>query len=427
MISANIKERIKKLINREIFTKIMDFLELPDIVILMGMRQTGKTSLLLMTIDHLLKTVPETNLFYFSLEDSLVLDSFNKNQKELEKIIGAQKIDDKYSCYIFIDEVQHLNDPTRFLKYYHDNFSNYKFVVTGSSSFELRKKFKDSLAGRKKIINVHPLSFREFLLFKEIEIDLDKAVKSNVESGRISALWEEFMIYGGHPKISNLSAEDLKREELNDIYSSYLQRDIRDIGNIENISAYNSLIQMLGVQCGSLVSAKNISDNLELNQITLKKYLFLLEKSFALTLLRPFYRNKIKEITKMPKIYFEDLGIRNVAVSDFRSLSLRPDTGAIVENFVFNELQKRIKIGEELYFWRTINTQMEVDFVLKKDQELIPIEVKYQNFTQPNIPTGLKSFILEYKPKQAIVVTKNFQARHDFKGCKILFKPIFVF
>ena len=427
MISANIKEKIKKLKNREIFVKIVDFLELPDIIILMGMRQTGKTSLLLLAINHLLKTIPETNLFYFSLEESLVLNSFNKNQKELEKIINAQVIDDKYPCYIFIDEIQHLDNPTGFLKYYYDNFTNYKFIATGSSSFELRKKFKDSLAGRKKIISVHPLSFKEFLLFKEINIDLDKAPESEVESSLVNSLWEEFIVYGGHPKIANLKTEELKKEELNDIYSSYLQRDIRDIGNIKNVSAYNNLIQMLGVQCGNLVSVKNISDNSDLNQITLKKYLFLLEKSFVLTLLKPFYKNKIKEITKMPKIYFEDLGIRNFAVSDFRSLSLRSDVGALTENFIYNELQKKLKVSEVIYFWRTIGMQMEVDFVLKKGQELIPVEVKYQNFNQPNIPSGLKNFILEYKPKKAIVVTKNFQAKINYENCEIVFMPIYVF
>jgi len=427
MISANIKGKIKNLKTREIFSKIIDLLELPDIIILMGMRQTGKSSLLFLTIRYLLEKIPPKNLFYFSLEDSLVLDGFNRNQKELAKIIETGEVDDGFPCYIFIDEIQHLDDPTRFLKYYYDNYSHFKFIITGSSSFELRKKFKDSLAGRKKIIPIHPLSWREFLSFKNVAANPLKMISSEVESKKMTELWEEFIIFGGHPKIPQLMNSNSKIEELGDIFSSYLERDIRDIGNIENMSAYNNLVKMLAVQCGNLVSAKNISDNLGLNLITLRKYLFLLEKSFALSLLKPFFKNKIKEVTKMPKVYFEDIGIRNFAVSDFRALEQRPDLGALVENFVFNELQKRVGIGEEIFFWRSVATQVEVDFVLKKGSDLLPIEVKYQNYNEANISPGLKKFIIEHRPEKAIVVTKNFSVEIIFEKCKVSFVPVSVF
>lgn len=153
MISTQIKKKIKKLKNRDVFSKIARFLSLPDMIVLIGMRQVGKTSLLYLLIDYLLKTkkIPESNVFYFSLDDPIIFSSFNKNIKELEIYLDSQTTDQKYKKYILIDEIQYLDNPTNFLKYYYDNFSDYKFIVTGSSSFEIRRKFKDSLAGRKKL------------------------------------------------------------------------------------------------------------------------------------------------------------------------------------------------------------------------------------------------------------------------------------
>lgn len=299
MISEQIKEKVKILKNRDIFDKIVKFLDLPDIVVLMGMRQTGKTSLLYLLIDYLLKKEFESNIFYFSLDDPIILGGFNKNIKELEIYLNSQKINKQRKIYIFIDEIQYLDNPTGFLKYYHDNFSNYKFIVTGSSTFEIRKKFKDSLAGRKKIVHIHPLSFKEFLKFRNSEFegdfldlnDIDKIKKTKIGAiagEKLESDLREYLLFGGHPKAVNLKERDLKIEELKDIYSSYIKRDIKDIGKIENITAYNYLIQTLGSQIGSLLNIKELSNTLNINQITLGKYIFLIENTFVIYLLKPF-------------------------------------------------------------------------------------------------------------------------------------------
>ncbi len=438
MISKQIKQKIKILKNREIFSKIAKFLDLPDIIVLMGMRQVGKTCLLYLAIDYLLKTkkIPESNIFYFSLDDPIILGGFNKNIKELEIYLNSQKINQKGKIYIFIDEIQYLDQPTGFLKYYHDNFSAYKFIVTGSSTFEIRKKFKDSLAGRKKIIHIAPLSFKEFLKFKGSDFSggfLDLKGIDKIRKVKISAIGgesletnlREYLLFGGHPKIANFKERDLKIEELKDIYNSYIRRDIKDIGKIENITAYNYLVQVLGSQIGGLLNAKELSNTLNLNQITLGKYIFLLENSFVIYLLKPFFSNKRKEISKMPKLYFEDVGIRNMIVNDFRKLDLRNDLGNLAENFIFTELDKKLGVADELYFWRTISKQ-EVDFVLRKSGELIPIEVKYKSFKKPLITSGMKNFIETYKPKTAIVATKNYQDFTKIDGCKIYFIPAYL-
>lgn len=436
MISKQIKEKVKALKHRDVFDKIVKFLDLPDIIVLMGMRQTGKTSLLYLLIDYLLKKDLESNAFYFSLDDPIILGGFNKNIKELEIYLNSQKINKQRKIYIFIDEIQYLDNPTGFLKYYHDNFPDYKFIVTGSSTFEIRKKFKDSLAGRKKIIHIHPLSFKEFLEFRNSEFgggfldlnDVDKIKKTKIGAiagEKLESDLREYLLFGGHPKAVNLKERDLKIEELKDIYSSYIKRDIKDIGKIENITAYNYLIQTLGSQIGSLLNIKELSNTLNINQITLGKYIFLLENTFVIYLLKPFFRNKRKEISKMPKLYFEDLGVRNMVVNDFRKMDLRNDLGNLAENFVFTEINKNLEADDELYFWRTIGKQ-EVDFALKKSGELIPIEVKYKDFKKPQITLGMKNFIKAYKARTAIVVTKNYQEFDIIDGCNVYFVPAFL-
>lgn len=438
MISNQIKKKIKKLKNRDVFAKIVQFLSLPDMIVLIGMRQVGKTSLLYLLIDYLLKVkkIPESNVFYFSLDDPIIFNGFNKNIKELEIYLDSQITDQKYKKYILIDEIQYLDNPTNFLKYYYDNFSDYKFIVTGSSSFEIRRKFKDSLAGRKKIINIAPLSFKEFLAFKNNKktfnfLDFNKV--SKIKKNKISVITaeklkinlEEYLLFGGHPKITELRSRELKIEELKDIYNSYIKKDIKDIGRIENANAYNNLIQVLSSQIGNLTNVKELSNTLNINQITLNKYIFLLENTFIVYLLKPFFQNKRKEISKMPKLYFEDLGIRNMIVNDFRKLDLRNDLGAIAENFVFNEFNKNLTVTDELYFWRTIGKQ-EVDFVLKKENKIIPIEVKYQNFKKPQITIGMKNFIELYQSKQAIVITKDYQSFVKSGKCEVYFIPIYL-
>jgi len=436
MISQEIKEKITRLKPRTVFKQIEQFLDLPDIEILLGMRQVGKTSLLYLIIDHLVKKgVPESNIFFFSLNDMSILSAFNKNQKELENFIEKQKIDINHRVYIFIDEIQYMENPAMFLKYYVDKFSNFKLFVTGSSSLEIKNKIKESLAGRKKIINISPLSFKEFLEFKNENSNSIKTIEKiiNLEHFNTDVMTKnalqnkffEYILYGGHPKISQMQTENIKIAELNDIYSSYIQKDIKDFANIENVPAYNSLIQIIASQVGNLINYSKVSSTIDLDLITLKKYILILQNTFVAYLLKPYSKNKQKEISKMPKVFLEDLGIRNIISSDFRPLDLRENKGALVENFVFNELRKSQGLQEELFFWRTLNKN-EVDFVYKKAGKIIPIEVKYQNFKSTSIPSGIKGFISRYKPKKAIVLTKDYFDKINFKNTEIIFFPVYL-
>lgn len=430
-----IQEKLKILKKRPLLKKIKQFLSLPDIILLWGMRQTGKTSLLYLTIDLLKKqNISESNLFYFSLEDPTILSAWNKNIKELQIFLGSQKIDKNFKTYVFIDEIQYLKNPSNFLKYYFDNFPEIKFVVTGSSTFQIKKKFKDSLAGRKKAILIQPLDFQEFLFFKGIDFvkfnwrNLDQIKKLSIDQitkEKTKQQFKEYLLFGGHPKIPLLESRELKIQELKDIYNDYIRKDIKDIANIENLDGYNSLLQILSSQIGNLLNVQEVSNTANLNHLTLKNYLFLLENSFVISRVLPFFKNKRKELSKMPKIYFEDVGLRNAIFNDFKDNKQPDDLGCLVENFIFNQLNKQRLLLDKINFWRTLSKQ-EVDFIYQTPDEIIPIEVKYQNFKQAKIPAGIRSFIKAYKPAKAVVVTRDFLDQIKFQKTTIYFLPAFL-
>jgi predicted AAA+ superfamily ATPase len=160
---------------------------------------------------------------------------------------------------------------------------------------------------------------------------------------------------------------------------------------------------------------------LAISRPTLEKYVSVLENTFILKLVTPFFSNKRKELVKMPKLYYHDTGMRNQAVRQFQPLSLRADMGGLVENAVFKALTVRLSPLEELKFWRTKNGG-EVDFVVEGKQ-VIPVEVKYTAMRAPQIPSGLRSFIQSYNPQRGVVVTRDFTGELNVNSSRVIFIP----
>ncbi|OGC06043.1 hypothetical protein A2V82_08265 [candidate division KSB1 bacterium RBG_16_48_16] len=190
---------------------------------------------------------------------------------------------------------------------------------------------------------------------------------------------------------------------------------------IENISAFNRLTSLLGFQIGQMVNIQELSTAVSSARQTLQNYLFILESTFILRLLYPFYTNKRKEIVKMPKVYFYDIGLRNQLVKNVQPLHQRTDAGAVVENFSFSQMIAGQKVQETVKFWRSQNGN-EVDFIIES-ADIVPVEVKYRPFTQPQIPNGIRFFVQKYASKNAFVVTKDYYAHVREKGCNIFFIP----
>jgi predicted AAA+ superfamily ATPase len=406
----------KNLKYRDILPKLIDFLDEEEILLLYGMRQTGKTSLLYLLIQNLLekKEIRKKQIIYLDLENVADFQRLEeiKDFNEFIYILKTKyNVNLRKKTYIFIDEIQYLSNASSFLKYLHDHYKpNLKFIVTGSSSLQLKKKFSDALTGRVVRFQIYPLSFLEFI---------------NFGGRRASATsFSEFVLYGGFPAVSLREKRATKTKLLKEIYSLYVRRDIKDLGAIEDIVSFNKLVRVLAAQNGGLVSEVSLSNSVDISRPTVKNYLFILQNTFVVDLLTPYYTNPKKELTKTPKLYFEDSGIRNAVLDNFTELEKRTDKGILVENVIYAEL-KKIDRGK-INYWRTERKQ-EVDFIFTDKQAIVPLEIKYQSFKTPRVPVNLKAFIKKYNPQKAYIITRDFKKEYIWQKTAIHFIPCYSF
>ncbi len=377
---------------RDITTESQKYWDREEILIFIGPRQAGKTFILKQIKSELEKR--GSSCFFLDLEDPEYLGILNQSPKNLFKIFT---VDSERKNFIFIDEIQYLDNPSNFLKYIFDEHrDNVKLIVSGSSAFYLDRKFKDSLAGRKKIFNIFTLSFREFLRFKKEDFlamaDFDKIGLE--EKNRISLYYREFMVFGGYPRAALAPLEE-KKEILKEIAYSYIKKDIYE-ANIRQDEMFYKLFKILASQIGNLVNASELASTLNISKTAIDNYLYVMQKSFHLALIKPFYQNVRKEITKMPKIYFFDMGLRNFFLDDFSQFETRNDKGQLLENAVFRQLLEKYD-ADEIKFWRTAD-QKEIDFVagdsafeVKADSGKAK-EKKYKLFLE-NYPDKKLSFV----------------------------------
>lgn len=189
------------------------------------------------------------------------------------------------------------------------------------------------------------------------------------------------------------------------------------------MEAFGTLVRILASQSGKMLNYSEISNTICISLATVKNYLYYLEKTFIIQKVSPFFRNARKEITKSPVIYFYDLGLRNFSAGNFGRLDRQEDKGFIFQNFVLNILKEKNEYsGTKINFWRT-KDKAEVDFVLDRGKEILPIEVKFGEMKKVTVERSLRSFIEKYNPKGALVITKNFKKETTLKKTKIIFMP----
>lgn len=395
---------------REIFSKILKFLEIPEILVLHGARQVGKTTLMKMTIKYL-KENNINNIFYFDLEDENFLDLCNADTDEMIKYINARKspqIKKDEKIYIFIDEVQYLDNPSGLLKLMYDHHKNdYKLIVSGSSSFAIKSKFKDSLVGRTIDLEIFGLSFKEFLNFKNLNYDLK--IDSSLADEELKKIYQEYLLYGAYPQIVLTDNLELKETYIENIIEKYIYKDIKDLANIKNIGKFNKLLKLLASQSGQLLNINEISNTLGMSRVTVEEYLFILENTYIIKLLRPFHKNIRNELTKMPKVFFEDLGIMNILRN--KGLSNEFD-GSSFENSIYCYLRQKYN-PKDINFWRTKSKQ-EIDFIIN-DKDITPFEVKLS--FRDKVMKNLLYFSEEYKINDPYCITlqKNASKYNNIK------------
>ncbi|MCK5545607.1 MAG: ATP-binding protein [Desulfobulbaceae bacterium] len=420
------KQRAIPQIKRESTASILKWMDEPEILILTGARQVGKTSIVYQLIDNLLKNLQVNPLaiYYFNLDQAQSLDFF-ENQAALVRFL---KPDEREKSYIFIDEIQRLDNPGRFIKGIQDLRLPLKFILTGSSALDIKTKTAEALTGRKKVFHIPPLSFREYLnqhnaLPAADTVDpLTYKMYLNEWNEHLSS----YCVYGGYPAVALSTDHEKKVERLSEIFSSYLEKDIAGFLKIGNITAFRKLAAFLAGQQGSLVNMDELANTLNINRKTVNNYLEYLEQTFITTKITPFSTNPRSELTKMPKVYFNDPGMRNLAISNMGPFDLRPDSGEIMEGIVANLLVSTCPNGKRINFWRT-KTGAEVDFLVTGFHPEVSIEVKTKLFKKISITRGYRSFLKKYSPARALLLNRNLWDKTEIEQCPIEAVPLALF
>lgn len=400
-----------KYIERFLENKINKYLKNKEIIAVIGPRQCGKTTL----IKHIFnKITSNKKSLFISFEDREILQLFNEDIKSFIET-HIKNID-----YLFIDEFQYSKEGGKQLKYIYDNF-NTKIIISGSSAPDLTFQSIKYLVGRIFVLNLYPLSFAEFLKYKNQKLFnlLKKDNLSNSVIELIKPYSNEFLLYGGYPKVVLSEEKEEKEEILKNIYNTYFLREIKEILQISEDFKLNNLVNLLALQVGSLINYNELSSSINMNHLELTKSINILKNTFIIIETQPFFKNKKKEIIKTPKIFFLDNGFRNIILKNFNDLSKRTDIGEINENFIASELLKKNIIPK---YWRT-KSKAEVDFIIEEKGNIIPIEVK-SNLKIPKITRSFRAFLEDYKPPIAIIYSENLSKIKKIKNTKILFRPL---
>ena len=215
-----------------------------------------------------------------------------------------------------------------------------------------------------------------------------------------------------------------RKKIISDIYDNYVLKDIKTLLELATERNLYLLSQYLSTQIGNIVVYQTLSETARLDYRNLIKHLNILRETFVCQEVRPFFKNRQKELSKNPKFFFYDMGFRNNLIENMNELDKHSDKGAIVENFVFIRLIKLFDQIEKINFWRT-KAGAEVDFIIHTEGKIIPIEVKYSPFNSEKISKSLMSFIELFKPERALILTKNYWGFAKRNNTKILFIPIY--
>jgi len=396
-------------VERFLEKKIKKYLKDREIIAIVGARQCGKTTLMKEIFSGL------KHAEFISFEDRDILDLFSNHLKEfIEKYAKDVK-------YLFIDEFQYAKEGGKQLKYLYDSFG-IKIIISGSSSSDLTVQSIKHLVGRILVFALYPFSFEEFLKYndKKIYQIYEKREISETSIKMINRYYEDYLIYGGYPRVVLEKDYEKKKEVLRNIYNTYLLKEIKEILQITEDQKINGIVKALALQLGSLINFNEISSMTLTDHNRLRKYIEILKKTFVGIEVKPFFRNKRKELVKIPKFYFLDNGFRNVAINNFQEIKNRTDLGALNENFVASELTKR---GFELKYWRT-KVGAEVDFVFEEGGEIVPIEVK-SHLKSSKLTRSFRNFVQEYKPEQGFILSLDYTDKIKLGKSVVYYNPLF--
>jgi len=344
---------------RSLYYEILPHLDHKNAIIICGMRQVGKTSLMRLLFD-----VTDGTKLWFDFDnplDHLLFEAYDYNQIWYE-LVKEASLKEGERLFVFIDEIQNFPDITKIIKYLIDHYQ-VKFIVTGSSNYYLRNLFPESLSGRKFLYTLHPLSFNEFLYFKGVtgENSLDRMPKESIfenhtrtEYEKRSRYYDEYLEFGGFPEVALTKDIKTKLLVLKNIFASFFEKDIKVFSELKNVRELRDLILLLAPRNGNMIDISKIASELGINRVKVYNYLEFLQGIFFLKLVSKYSKSIDKSIAGGRKIYFSDTGILNLVA--------KVTEGQLLETALCNQLEAY----GQLTFYNKRHSA-EIDFILDNE------------------------------------------------------------
>ena len=384
---------------RKLLKEVRKWVDKKTIVVVTGMRRVGKTTLFKIIYNE----IKSKNKVFLDIENPIIQKLFQEeNYDNIMLNLKQYGISPEEKSYVFLDEIQALPELAKSIKYLFDHY-NIQFFLTGSSSFYIKNLFSESLAGRKVILELFPLDFEEYLVFKEIkkernEIFADKDKKKNyVSYQNLIKHFDEYIRFGGFPQVVLAKVNEEKAAHLDDIFKSYFEKDVKSLGDFKDLNSLRDVILLLMQRVGTKLNLSKIGAEIGITRQTLYSYLSFLESTYFINLISPLSNSVDKEVAGAKKVYLCDTGI----LAHFGRVS----SGSLLENSVFTLIKN---LDEVRYYQR--RTGAELDFILKNKKIAIEVKETGTNFDM----ASLNKLSKELKLKERYVISKNFNKEKGF-------------
>ena len=369
-----------------------------------GPRQAGKSTWILESLSR-----GPFPLLILHAEEPRIRELGRSPARALQDLAGVLQPE----TVLLLEEVQNLPDAPLFIKGLVDLEKDRRIVATGSSSFSLQARTRESLAGRVRRTLLLPFSLQEV----QGLIPSEELVPA-IREARLMELWEKILVSGAYPEAF------LKPDPATTLYhlvEAFVLRDVSDLHTIERPHVFRKLLELAAADAGNLVNLSEWAGLAQASRNTVVRYLEIAEQAHLLRLVPPFAGGKRAEVTGTPKVYFLDNGLRNAVFGGFGPLQNRADRGVLWENALYGELIKRLPLLDEVRFWRSKNGA-EVDFVIRRQNRLVALEVKAGALQRPTFSRASRSFLSAYRPVCFGVINASLRQDLSQEGLPVLFR-----
>lgn len=396
------KEPYQGLYPRSVYDDLLSLLTLRQIQVLKGIRRSGKTTLFRLLINHLCETVDPKSILYVNLDDPYFSELYSDSKSLYSLLELSEKVTGEPVQYLFLDEVQNVEAWEKFVKAVYDNEVVKKIFVTGSNSSLLEGEYAKLLSGRYIETEVHAPTFSEVLNVRGVHSRFD-LLDRKAEALR---LVDELMEFGSFFEV--LGAGQHKRDIILSYYDTIVFKDCIANNNLRDAKTFKEIAHFMITNCASLYSYTSVSKALGINDGTVKEHIHVLEDSYICQEIRPYAFSLKEQIRSKKKIYINDNGFLSQT-----SFKFSKNYGKTFENLVYTEFNKR---GYEIYFH---NKGFECDFICKKDDQLIAVQVCYELTPQNRQREfgGLEK--LKIKADQKLLLTYN-QSEPSENGIEVI-------